>query len=139
MAKAGYEYLLAYKTTVPIYDLTVQFCEKFVPKFSRTSDQMTQAARSGMQNVAEGNKQQSLKTYIQLTGVARGSLEELRNDFLSYARQHNLKIWPKDRVKREIREIEEIWKILKETPTLPDSPNFPPLFLMIPKPPSTFC
>lgn len=127
MAKAGYEYLLAYKITVPIFDLTVQFCDKFISRFSRTGDQMTQAARSGMQNVAEGNKQQSLKTYIQLTGVSRGSLEELLNDVLSYARQHGLKVWPKDRAIREIGEIEEIWKILKETPTLPDSPNFPPL------------
>lgn len=127
MAKAGYEYLLAYKVTVPIYDLTVQFCNKFVSRFSRTGDQMTQAARSGMQNVAEGNKQQSLKTYIQLTGVARGSLEELLNDVLSYARQHGLAIWPKERAMREIREIGVIWDILKASPTLPNSPDFPPL------------
>ncbi len=55
--KAGYEYLLAYKLTVPIYDYTVEFCNIYIDPYSRTRDQMTQSARSGMQNIAEGNKQ----------------------------------------------------------------------------------
>ncbi len=50
-----------------------------------------------MQNILEGNKQQSLGGYIKLCGVARGSLEEL------------LAIYPKDRAIGEIREIEAIW------------------------------
>jgi len=125
--KSGYKYLLVYKITVPIYDLTVEFCNKYIPKSSRTHDQMVQAARSGMQNIAEGNRQQSLAGYIKLCGIARGSLEELLNDYLSYARQHNLTIWSKEKSVREIGEIREIWDILKRTPTLPDSPNFPHL------------
>lgn len=28
---AGYEYLLAYKLTVPIYDLTMEFVKKYIP------------------------------------------------------------------------------------------------------------
>lgn len=28
--KAGYEYLLAYKITVPIYDYTVVFCKRHI-------------------------------------------------------------------------------------------------------------
>jgi four helix bundle protein len=47
---------------------------------------MIQAARSGMQNIIEGNKQQGMKGYIKLCGIARGSLEELLNDYLSFAR-----------------------------------------------------
>lgn len=125
--RAGYEYLLAYKITVPIYDYTVEFCKRYINPRSRTHDQMTQSARSGMQNIPEGNKQQSLQGYIKLSGVSRGSLEELLNDYLSYARQRKIPIWPPEKAKREIREIGEIWKMLKETPTLPDSPNFPPL------------
>lgn len=125
--KAGYEYLLAYKLAVPIYDLTVQFTDRFIGKFSRTNDQMVQAARSGMQNIAEGNKQQSLKGYIKLSGVSRGSFEELLNDFVSFARQKKLKIWPKEKVLGEIGEIRDIWKIIKLSPTLPDIPNFPDL------------
>jgi restriction system protein len=126
-SKAGYEYLLAYKVTVPIYDYTVIFCKKHISPFSRTNDQMTQSARSGMQNIAEGNKQQSLAGYIKLSGVARGSLEELLNDYLAFARQNKIQIWDREKTKREIGEIGKIWEIIRENPTLPDSPDFPDL------------
>jgi restriction system protein len=125
--KAGYEYLLAYKLSVPIYDLTVQFVEKNVSQFSRTTDQMTQAARSGMQNILEGNKQQSLAGYIKLCGVARGSLEELLKDYEAYARQNRIEFFSKERVIGEIGELGEVWKIIKNNPALPDHPNFPNL------------
>lgn len=125
--KAGYEYLLAYKLTVPIYDYTMEFCKKWVPHYSRNRDQMEQGARSGMQNISEGNKQQSLSGYIRLTGVSRGSLEELLKDYLAFARQNQLEVWEKERAIREIREIGEIWEIMKKTPTLPINPNFPSL------------
>ena len=125
--KAGYEYLLSYKLTVPIYDYTVEFVRRWVNYHSRTRDQMEQAARSGMANIAEGNKQKSLELYIKLTGISRGSLEELLKDYLSYARQNSIDIWDKQRCVREIREIGQIWEIIKENPTLPDSPDFPDL------------
>lgn len=125
--RAGYEYLLAYKLTVPIYDYTVEFVRRWIDYKSRTKDQMEQAARSGMTNIAEGATQEGLKGYIMLAGVAKGSLEELLKDYLSYARQHKLKIWEKVRVVREIRELEEVWEVIRATPTLPDSPNFPDL------------
>jgi restriction system protein len=127
MTQAGYEYLLAYKITVPIYDYTVEFCRRFIDYKSRTKDQMEQAARSDMTNIPEGNKQESLAGYIKLTGVVRGSLEELLKDYLSYGRQHQINIWPKEESVRKIREIRQIWEILKKTPTLPFSPNFPHL------------
>ena len=88
---------------------------------------MEQAARSGMQNISEGNKQQSLAGYIKLSGVSRGSFEELLKDYLAYARQNKLEIWEKERSIREIGEIGMIWKIIKENPALPNSPNFPDL------------
>lgn len=124
---AGYEYLLAYKVTVPIYDLTVEFVKKYIPYKSRTVDQMEQAARSGMQNISEGYKQQSLAGYIKLSGVSRGSLEELLKDYLSYARQNKLEVWDKEKAKREIREIGEIWEIIRKNPYLPPQPYFPSL------------
>lgn len=133
---AGYEYLLAYKITVSIYDYTVIFCKRCqspnYPNFpnlssTRTYDQMIQAARSGTQNIPEGNQQASLEGYIKLTGVNRGSLEELLKDFLAFARQNKVEIWDKVRVERDVRELGKVWEILKKTPTLPDSPNFPDL------------
>ena len=62
--KAGYEYLLAYKITVPIYDYTVEFCRRWIDYKSRTKDQMEQAARSGMTNIPEGYIQKSLASSI---------------------------------------------------------------------------
>lgn len=125
--RAGYEYLLAYKITVPIYDYTVEFVNKYINKFSRTCDQMEQAARSGMQNISEGYKQEGLKGYIKLSGVARGSLEELLKDYMAYARQHRIEIWEKEKSISEIREIGVIWEIIRKNPALPDSPGFPSL------------
>lgn len=134
--KAGYEYLLAYKITIPIYDYTVTFCKRCqsssFPNFpslssTRTYDQMVQAARSGMTNIPEGNQQASLEGYIKLTGVNRASLEELLKDFLSFARQNKISIWGKEETVRRVGEVGKVWDILKNTPTLPDYPNFPDL------------
>jgi len=125
--KAGYEYLLAYKLTVPIYDYTAVFCTRWILRTSRTTDQIVQAARSGMQNIAEGYSQESLAGYIKLAGVSHGSLEELLKDYMSFARQRKTGLWPKERVFREVRELRVVWDILKKTKTLPDIPEFPNL------------
>lgn len=111
-SKVGYEYLLAYKLTVPIYDLTAEFCKRYISKFSRTNDQMVQAARSGMQNISEGNQQEGLKGYIKLSGVARGSLEELLKDYHAYARQNHIAIWPKEKANKEVKKIGKIRVLL---------------------------
>ena len=52
----GYRALHSFQVTTVIYDGTVSFCERFVDKHSRLVDQMTQAARSGRQNIAEGSR-----------------------------------------------------------------------------------
>ena len=59
------------------------FRRRFVPVGDRTGDQMIQAARSGKQNIVEGSMASAVskETEIKLTGVARGSLEELLEDF----------------------------------------------------------
>ncbi len=125
--ESGYKYLLCYKLSVPIYDLTVEFCNRYISGYSRTHDQMVQAARSGMQNIIEGSKLQGLKGYIKLAGVSRGSFEELLNDFVSYARQNNLKILDREESVRQIREVGQIWEIIKNNKILPVNPNFPNL------------
>ena len=51
----GYRNLKSYQTAEIIYDATVVFCGRFIDKQSRTHDQMVQAARSGVQNIAEGS------------------------------------------------------------------------------------
>ena len=92
----GYKSLAFYKQSVIIHDFTVEFVKLYIDYHSRTRDQMEQSARSGKQNIAEGYTQKSIESKIKLVGVARGSLEELLNDYQDYLRQHNLKLWEKD-------------------------------------------
>ncbi len=48
----GYRKLKSFQVAEVVYDLTVRFCDKYIDRFSRTRDQMVQAARSGRQNIA---------------------------------------------------------------------------------------
>src|SRR5512132_4299906 len=94
----GYRKLLSFQIAESVYDGTVQFCDTFIDKRSRTHDQMVQAARSGRQNIAEGRMASatSKKTELKLTGVARASLEELLLDYQDFLRQKGLPLWGKD-------------------------------------------
>ena len=74
---------------------TLRFCRRFLtqdPREARAKfydpkgrqyDQMTQAARSGRQNIIEGSERSSTSkdTEMMLTDVARASLSELRGDY----------------------------------------------------------
>lgn len=64
----------------------------------RMIDQMTQAARSGRQNIAEGSQvsMTSKSTETKLVSVARASLEELLIDYEDFLRQRGLQLWEKD-------------------------------------------
>jgi four helix bundle suffix protein len=88
----GYRNLKSFQIAQLAYDVTVRFCELYVDRFSRTRDQMVQAARSGVQNIAEGSQASgtSRKMELKLTNVARASLEELRLDYEDFLRQRGL-------------------------------------------------
>jgi four helix bundle suffix protein len=94
----GYRKLKSFQVAQLAYDVTVRFCERFVDRRSRTQDQMVQAARSGVQNIAEGSQASgtSKKTELKLTNVARASLEELRLDYEDFLRQRGLPLLPPD-------------------------------------------
>ena len=94
----GYRNLRSFQCARTIYDATVIFCDRFIPRHSRTRDQMVQAARSAVQNIAEGSMASatSKKAELKLTGVARASLEELLLDYQDFLRQRGLRIWEKD-------------------------------------------
>ncbi|MFI4911722.1 MAG: four helix bundle suffix domain-containing protein [Sedimentisphaeraceae bacterium JB056] len=99
----GYRKLKTFQIAQLVYDITVRFSERYIDKFSRTRDQMVQAARSGVQNIAEGSQASgtSKKTELFLTNVARASLEELRLDYEDYLRQRKLKLWEIDDPRRK--------------------------------------
>jgi four helix bundle protein len=98
----GYRNLKSFQIAQLVYDVTVRFCNRFIDKRSRTHDQMVQAARSGVQNIAEGSKASgtSKKTELKLTNVARASLEELRLDYEDFLRQRSLPLWTRDDPRR---------------------------------------
>jgi len=91
--------LYFYRKSDTLYQLTVEFCKRFLPSHGdRTVDQMVQAARSGKQNIVEGSEdgQTSSEMEIKLLNVARGSLQELRADYHDYLNTHHLDLWPKE-------------------------------------------
>ena len=91
----GYRKLKSFQLAELVYDMTVRFCDRYIDPHSRTHDQMVQAARSGVQNIAEGSQASgtSKKMEMKLTNVARASLEELRRDYEDYLRQRGYKVW----------------------------------------------
>ncbi|MBT7166718.1 MAG: four helix bundle protein [Victivallales bacterium] len=94
----GYRRLKSFQVAQLAYDVTLRFCDRYIDRRSRTHDQMVQAARSGVQNIAEGSQASgtSRKTEIRLTNVARASLEELRLDYEDFLRQRGLSLWEWD-------------------------------------------
>ena len=72
----SYKDLKSFQSATIIYDLTVEFCKRYINKASRTTDQMGQAARSGKQNIAEGSSERSKKSDgVIARSLRRGNLE----------------------------------------------------------------
>jgi len=94
----GFRKLRSFRTAQLVYDGTVIFCNRFIDRRSRTNDQMVQAARSGVQNIAEGSlaSATSKETELKLTNVARASLGELLLDYEDFLRQRGLRQWAPD-------------------------------------------
>ncbi|MBU4404016.1 MAG: four helix bundle suffix domain-containing protein [Candidatus Aminicenantes bacterium] len=99
----GYRKLKSFQLAQLVYDVTVRFCDRFIDKRSRTHDQMVQAARSGVQNIAEGSMASgtSRKMELKLTNVARASLEELRLDYEDFLRHRTLILWERKDIRRQ--------------------------------------
>lgn len=137
MSLPKHKYLLTYRYSEIIHDLTVAFCRQYVADYGskRTREQMEQAARSGKQNIIEGIGQSatSKKGEIKLLGVAKGSLEELLADYEDYLRQRSLPIWAKtdekvSKLKHYVYRISHVSNLsdlgdLKEKPKLPLKPE----------------
>jgi len=93
--RGGFRKLHTFTLSTIVQLETLRFCRRFIthdhreaatkfydPK-GRQYDQMTQAARSGRQNIIEGSERSatSKDTEMKLTDVARASLSELRGDY----------------------------------------------------------
>ena len=70
-----------YRKSLVLYQMTVVFCRRFLPKYGdRTVDQMVQAARSGKQNIVEGlaDGVTSTEMELKLLNVARASIRAVQ-------------------------------------------------------------
>ncbi len=106
MKPPGHKKLFTFWYALIIYDLTVEFCKKWIKSW-KLQEQMTGAARSGKQNIVEGSQvmDTTLKIAIKLTNTAKGSIEELLGDYEDFARQRKLSVWP--------RKDKRVWKMRK--------------------------
>ena len=91
----AYKQLACYQKAEAVFDLTHLFCSRYLSPKDRTFDQMIQAARSGKQNIVEGQAAYptSVETALKLTNVAKASLHELRTDYEDFLRTHQLRQW----------------------------------------------
>ena len=125
----GYKKLKSFQLAQLCFDITVRFVELYIPKNSRTVDQMVQAARSGVQNIAEGSvaAATSKRSELKLTNVARASLEELHLDYEDYLRQHGVSLWSKEHplaqefIKQRISSMEDFRTFVQNAKLHPSS------------------
>ncbi|MGC4119400.1 MAG: four helix bundle suffix domain-containing protein [Myxococcales bacterium] len=125
----GYKRLVSYQVAELTYDVTVQFCNRYISIRSRTHDQMVQAARSGVQNIVEGSlaSATSKKTELKLTNVARASLGELLKDYADFLRQRSLPLWTADDprrwdlVRKRLKTADEVAHWVHATALSPES------------------
>lgn len=139
MSNASYKKLFTYWYAVIIYDLTAEFCDKWIKSY-KLREQMTGAGRSGKQNIVEGSEllSTSLKSGIKLTNVAKASEEELLADYEDFLRQRKLSQWDKNdkRVKlfrtkaaklvrtlSNLSDLRESAKLIQKEMPLPDNPE----------------
>lgn len=107
----------------------MEFCQKYIlgREMMRQRDQMTQAARSGKQNICEGYSLQSLESYIKFLGIANGSLKELLEDYEDFLRQKGYSLWPKDDLRmrklRDLRVFREPFPHIPQIPHIPQNPE----------------
>ena len=90
--------LICYRKAELIYDITYHFANLAFERGDRTIDQMVQAARSGKQNIVEGNAdaETSIEMGIKLINVAKASLKELLTDYEDYLRVNGYEQWSDD-------------------------------------------
>ena len=94
--QTNWKNLWFYQKTVVLYQMTYAFTRRFLPAYGdRTVDQMVQAARSGKQNIVEGSADgvTSMEMELKLLNAARGSIQELLEDYEDYLPAHHLTKW----------------------------------------------
>ena len=121
----GYKRLDVYILMNIIQLETLVFCRRFLSlendPCGRQFDQMTQAARSGVQNLTAGSERQatSMQTALKLIDVAKASLCELRDDYLTWLLDKNLPPWP-----QRSAEAQEVYAVRFDAANYGDDVNY---------------
>lgn len=121
----GYKRLDVYILMNIIQLETLVFCRRFLSlendPCGRQFDQMTQAARSGVKNLTEGSERQatSMQTALKLIDVAKASLCELRDDYLTWLLDKNLPPWP-----QRSPEAQEVYAVRFDAANYGDDVNY---------------
>lgn len=121
----GYKRLDVYILMNIIQLETLVFCRRFLSRAEdpcgRQFDQMSQAARSGVKNLTEGSERQatSMQTSLKLIDVAKASLCELRDDYLTWLLDKNLPPWP-----QRSAEAQEVYAVRFDAALYGDDINY---------------
>lgn len=127
----GFRRLKSFQIAQLVCDVAVRFCDKYIDPRSRTHDQMVQAARAVVENVAESCQasNKSKKTELKFMSAATSSLNELQLDLEDFLHQHGRKVWSQDDPRwaslldRRCKTADEVADWAKETYTLAKHPS----------------
>ena len=122
----GYKRLDVYILMNVIQLETLAFCRRFLDwktedPCGRQFDQMTQAARSGVKNLTEGSEREatSAQNTLKLLDVAKASLCELRDDYMTWLLDRDLPPW-----RQSSPEAQEVYKVLLDKAEYGDDVNY---------------
>ena len=122
----GYKRLDVYILMNVVQLETLAFCRRFLDwktedPCGRQFDQMTQAARSGVKNLTEGSEREatSAQNTLKLLDVAKASLCELRDDYMTWLLDRDLPPW-----RQSSPEAQEVYKVLLDKAEYGDDINY---------------
>jgi len=125
-SSTGYKRLDVYILMNVIQLETLVFCRRHLDwktedPCGRQFDQMTQAARSGVKNLTEGCEREatSAQTTLKLLDVAKASLCELRDDYMTWLLDRDLPPW-----RQNSPESQEVYKVLLDKAEYGDDINY---------------
>ena len=122
----GYKRLDVYILMNVIQLETLVFCRRYLnyktdDPCGRQFDQMTQAARSGVKNLTEGSEREatSLQNVLKLLDVAKASLCEVRDDYMTWLLDRRLPPW-----RTASEEAQAVYRVLIDKADYGDDINY---------------
>ena len=122
----GYKRLDVYVLMNVIQLETLVFCRRYLnyktdDPCGRQFDQMTQAARSGVKNLTEGSEREatSMQNVLKLLDVAKASLCELRDDYMTWLLDRGLPPW-----RTASEEAQAVYRVLIDKADYGDDINY---------------